>query len=386
MVRKVSFRIFLLLIIGLLIFRSIHDYRSSYEYSLTKRAEFSAKKNKNIHVAVVGDLKGDSGFLDGVMLAVEEINKQGIELRTGKDSIKSRLVIHKFDDSTEESALKARLAIVADYRIIAVLGHSSSATAIPASISYEYNGVLFISTFATHPVLTDHGFKYTFSIIPAETSFINAALRFCKERNWHKLAVLHARNPYGHEFYERLATELEKPLEIVYVKSFFVAQADYKSIIYEVMKKDFDVVVLAASNKNAANMIEQLRGMGVDVPIIGGDGLDNLKIWGWSKQTANQTYVASVFVGQLDFVNKFKQALGLDANYQSYQGYEAVNVLADALRKTGSAEPIRLSSTLKYKYKPGYGGYVFDTNGLVVSKNVYIKQMKDGKFKMVNQE
>ena len=165
------------------------------------------------------------------------------------------------------------------------------------------------------------------------------------------------------------------------MKSFSVNQQDYKALIYDVMDNDFDAVFLAAVDENGASMIRQLREMGVSKPIIGGDGFDNLKIWHWSNQKANQTFVASIFIDQDGFVNKFKQAYGREAGYLAYQGYQAIKVLADAIRKTGSSEPLRVASTLKY-YDNKNNIYNFDSNGLVRDLKIYIKQMNNGKFEL----
>lgn len=381
MLRKIVtiISVFVLLVCGKL----IYSYVSNYEYSLQKRADIAAQKRPEIHVAVVWD-KTDESFFKGIALAVDEVNQKGILLKANDKVVQARIVLHKYDDSTEKSSQQARLDIASDHRIVAVLGHSTSASAIPASITYEYNGILFISVVATVPTLTNHSFTYTFSIIPSEYFFSRKLIEFAEHKNWNRLLILHARNPYGLSFYEAFSGEVELPLQIVSVKSYFSGQYDYKELIYNAMKVDFDAVVLADAEQNAAEMIRQLRHMGMDKPILGGDGLDNFKIWDWSGKTANQLYVASVLAGQGSEENKNKQ--NFENNYVIYQAYEAVQVLADAIRITGSSEPILVASTLKYNFKEGYAGYNFDSNGLVVNKKLYVKEFRDGKFIMIDQE
>ncbi|TAK60278.1 MAG: amino acid ABC transporter substrate-binding protein [Methylobacter sp.] len=384
--RKASFRLIfqvaLFSLIAFWVFRSFFSYSLTYDYSLKKRSEIAGQNKEDIHVASVW-IKSDRGFTDGVNLAVEEVNKQGIILKSGDKEIKARFVIHEFDDSTDENAQNSRLSIADDHKIVAVIGHSSSSSAIPASITYEYNGILFLSPVATAPLLTGHDFVYTFSIIPSDDSFVGKLIEFAKERNWRKLLVIFSRNLYGLNLYQRFAAQVQPPLEIVEAKSFFVEHSDYKGLIYDLMNKDFDAVVLAAAEENAAKMIKQLRDMGVNKPIIGGDGLDTLQIWDWSEKAANQTYVASVFPENNEFNNKFKQVYGMNGSYSAYQGYEAVRVLADAIQRTGSSNPIQVASTLKYNYTQGYGGYLFDKNGLASNKKIHIKQIVDGRFVLV---
>lgn len=371
------------LLISLLVFKFIYGYVSSYQYSLQERAEIASQKSADIHVAVVWD-KNDNSFMKGVAMAVSEINQQAIALKLNDKMIKAQIVLHEYDDSTEKSSEQARLDIANDHRIVAVLGHSTSASAIPASITYEYNGILFISVVATMPTLTNHNFKYTFSTIPSEFFFANQLIQFTLKKKWHKLLILHARNSYGLGFYESFAAQVDLPLQIVSVKSYFPGQDDYKELIYTAMKNDFDAVILADAEQNAAEMIKQLRYMGMNKPILGGDGLDNLRIWDWSGYTANQLYVASILAGESDINDKVTQIFG--NNYVIYQGYEAMHILADATQKTGSTEPILVASTLKYNYKQGYAGYLFDTNGLIMNKKVHIKEFKEGKFLMIKQE
>jgi branched-chain amino acid transport system substrate-binding protein len=379
---KVDFRIILLLFFALLIYKGIYSYRLTYDFSLQKRSEIAGQNSEDIHVAAVWK-KNDRGFMDGVDLAVEEVNKQGIMLKSGDRVVKARIVLHEFDDSTEQSSRESRLSIAADHNIVAVIGHSSSASAIPASITYEYNGVLFISPVATARLLTDHGFVYTFSIIPSKDFFVGKLIEFAKEKKWQKLLLIYSRNLYGFDFYQLVMSNIEPPLEIVEAKSFFIEHSDYKALIYALMQKDFDAVVLGAANGDAAKMIKQLRTMGVDKPIIGGEGLDNQQVWDWSEKTANQVYMASIVPDHSDFNEKFKQAYGIDGGFSAYQGYESARVLADAIQKTGTSNPIQVASTLTYNYTLGYGGYLFDKNGLASNKRIYIKQIVDGKFVLI---
>lgn len=379
---KTVFQFALFIVVFFGAYRVFFSYTSTYDYSVNRRSEIANKYNEDIHVAAVW-VKSDRGFMDGVKLAVEEVNRQGIPLKSDDEELRARLVIHEYDDSTDDSAQDSRFKIADDYRIVAVIGHSSSASAIPASITYEYNGILFISPVATADLLTEHGFIYTFSIIPKEDLFVTKLLDFSKERGWRKLLLVFSRNLYGTSLYQRFLSQVELPIEIVEARSFFVEHSDYKEMIYDLMDKDFDAVVLAAEEENAAKMIEQLREMGVNKPIIGGGALDSLQIWDWSNHTANQTYVASVFSGKNEFSDKFKKIYGVEGSYSAYQGYEAVKVLADAIQKTGTSDPIRVASTLKYGFTQGYGGYRFDKNGLASNQKIYVKQIIDGQFVLV---
>jgi len=397
----------ILAVVILVILKSIYDYYSAYDYSLRRRAEIAKQNHKDIHVAVVWDLLHEKSFLDGVRLAVNETNRDGIKLVSGRKTTIARLVMHEFNDGTDEDAEDSWLSISANRDIVAVIGHSSSASAIPASISYEYNGVLFISAIATDSALTAPKFKYTFSINPSDPYYAGKLIDYAQKNNLFKLLIFFAQNDYGVEFYNTFVSGLSEVFEIVASRSFFETNEDQAAgnlsskagLIYRLMQNDFDAVVLAARGQLGAKMIEQLRAMGVEKPILASEGLDNIAVWDMSHQTANKLYVASVFPEDGEtiqnnsiplltrsFIVNFKQAYGYEPGYFAFQGYETIKILASSFQLTGSTEPIRVAATLQFGYKNGYNDYTFNRDSLIANKKIVIKEMINGKFKTIDLE
>jgi branched-chain amino acid transport system substrate-binding protein len=403
------------LVSSIILFVSIayfHGHYSSYDYSLRQRADIADQNNADIHIAVVWDLLGDTSFLDGVRLAAKEANAQGITLKAGHKAghkvTQARLVLHDFDDSTDDTARDSRLSIAADRHIVAVVGHSSSSTAIPASITYEYNGILFISTVATDPALTAHNFKYTFSIIPSDKYFVAKLIEYAKQQRLFKLAILYARDDYGIKFYQEFVGQLDEAFEIVTSRSFYPTPEDIAAgnlnsktdeVIFPIMENGFDAVVLCARDKLGSQMIEALRVMGVTQPILGGDGLEGQTLWNLPPQSSDNTYFASIFKETdkdsknmlqdpvlSNFIRNFKAMYGYAPGYFAFQGYQAIKVLAAAYQLTGSTVPIRVGSTLRYHFQKGYDNYAFDVNGMVTNRAVFIKKVQDGHLQLHGRE
>lgn len=378
-----------------------------YDYFLRKRSELAARNNKDIHVAVTWNLLNEKSFLDGAKLAVREVNRQGITLRKGSNVTTGQLVLHFFDDGTDEAAQDSWITISQNTDIVAAIGHSSPFSAISASISYEYNGVLFISSITTESALTDHNFEFTFSIIPSNRSFVSKLLDYAHKNELNKLVVLYARDDYGIGFYNELVAQLPNSLEVVASRSFYTTEEDRLSgdlsskreLVYRLMQQDFSALILVARDGLAAKMIKELRAMEFTKPILGSEGLDNQEIWNISEHTASNVYFVSVFPG-VDasakddpenerikaFVTAFKQTYGYEPGYYAFQGYESIKVLASAYQIAGSTDPIRVAATLEFAYKNGYNNYLFDLNGLITNKKIYVKEMVNGKFKMINSE
>lgn len=379
-------------------------YYYSYNYSLRRRAEIAAENNPEIHVAAVWNLSHEQSFIKGVKLAVKEINAQGIELKDTDKPTLAHIVLHEYDDGTDDKAQSAWLSVVRNHEIVAVVGHSSSASAIPASISYEYNGVLFISALATDPALTNHNLKYTFSICPSDKYFVKKLVDYAKSQKLLKLSILYTRDDYGINFYQEFTGQLDDDFEIAASRSFYPLEEDIDAgnldsktdIIFEIMQSGFDAVVLIARDELGLEMIRQLRSMGITQPILGSEGLDNQVIWKTLQPTRDKTIVTSVFsandtavknspqVGH--FVENYQKTYGSEPGYLAIQGYDAMMVLARAFQLTGTTVPIKVGSTLRYHFQDSYNNYAFDANGMIANKTVYIKEISDGKSKIIATE
>lgn len=386
----------------------LNNYYSSYDYSLRKRAEIAGQNHPDIHVAVVWDLLHDNGFTDGVKLAFKEVNEKGVTLKSNHGTTRGQIFLHEYDDGSEKKAESARQAVANNHEIVAVLGHSKPASAISASISYEYNGVLFISPMVTDPSLTDHKFKYTFSTNPSNKSYIKHLVDYARQHKLFKFIILYIRGDYGMNLYQELGSQLDDDFEIVASRSFFPLQEDIAAgnmnrktdIIFQLMQNSFDAVFLIARDGMAAEMIQQLRSMGISQPILGSEGLDYQDIWNKSGHHSNNTFVASVYPGGdaaaqksannphiAPFIEKFKASYGYEPNYSAFQGYDAAMVLASAFELTGTTVPIRVGATLTYKYQEeGYNHYKFDLNGLITNKKIFIKEMIGDQSKIIDSE
>jgi branched-chain amino acid transport system substrate-binding protein len=99
---------------------------------------------------------------EGMAMKIAELNAAGGVLG-------QRIELLPVDDYCDaEQAIAAAHRLV-EARVAAVVGHSCSGAAIPASKIYEEAGILFISSGATNPALTDQGFRTVFRTAGRDT-------------------------------------------------------------------------------------------------------------------------------------------------------------------------------------------------------------------------
>jgi len=355
-----------------------------------KRAQKAAVAKGDILIGVVKTSIFSEFLLEGVILAVDEINHRG-----GLSGRKIKTIIYDdHGDPRQGAKIAAKLAGNED--VIAVVGHGESDTAIAASIIYEKAGIVFISDGAMDPDLTLYGGKFTFRNIPTGKAFGTQIARFLHSSKLKKAVVIHERrsvNKSTADIVKKEATALG--IEIMATRSYFNWQNDFKDTVAQLKKEcEFDSVVISGNIPAAANLVKQLREMEISVPIIGDAGLDSPDLFAIAGRAADGIIVPTVFNPDYpdkltrDFVRKFESQYELPPDTWAAQGYDAVSLLAHAIEKSGSTVPAGISSHLRFleKWNGVTGSYAFVPEGDITGKEIYFKKMQKGDFVFVGEK
>jgi len=152
-----------------------------------ERAKRADKQKGNIIIGAVAPWKKvtNKGNLNwyGIEMALDEVNKNG--------GIMGRKVkILKKDD---EASVNKGIDIAQEYSdnldITTVIGHAYSFISIPASVIYEFNGVIMISPAASSPKLTQRNFKYVFRVIPNDNDMGAQLAEYAYKAGYKKMMI-----------------------------------------------------------------------------------------------------------------------------------------------------------------------------------------------------
>jgi len=356
-------------------------------------ARLADEKQKDIVIALVRTKADDNLFLEGAKLAIKEINDLGGVLT-------DRKIIPLIHDDVGKADVGQKIAREMAYNldVIAVIGHRFSSVAIPVSITYEKNGIVFISKFTKR-----EGFK-NIAVFFERGAYGKRLSGFFREEVVKKKEdkVVKAVNDENKE-------TNDKGVNIVATRSYFKNEdenkkSDFRPLLNDMQELNPDAIFLAASVSTATEFIKQTRSMGVYAPFIGGDSLENHDLWKKCELDAAGTYVASVFDPDYDkvFVERFKKFVKNDLdksfnpeydyekhNYEpdakAAQGYDAVKLLAWAIENAESTVPLEIATTLRYmnKWDGVVGPYQMTSTGDIAGRPIHIKKLSDGKFKVV---
>lgn len=357
-----------------------------YVQMASDRTAYARHNTGDIKVAVIKSNYSD-GYLNGAQLAAEQINQRPDRLLDRY----LRLSIWPADEGGFTANRRKILNIAADPKVVAVLGHDQSSTAIPASVVYEESQMIFICSFATSQSLTRHDFRYVFRMVPNSPVLADQATNVAKTFGYQRMVVLHARDNVNRELaflFEDAA--VEKGIKLVKRASFFDDTFDYRVLISELTKLSFDAIFLAAPVDSAARLARQLREMGLNQPILGGDDIIGSAYVEQAGRTAsNRTILPTVYKlsekSPIDqsFAQAYTEKHGTEPDLFAALGYDSVMLLATAIERTESTVASAVSSTLHYMppFVGVTGVHAFDETGDDVGgKKYFFQVIRDGEL------
>ncbi len=287
----------------------------------------------------------------GASLAVEEINDAG--------GINGRqLHIEAQDNQCNPTQGITSVENLLQNDPIAVMGAlCSSVTLAVMPIMERAERPLMVGV-ATSPLITEQagvgGNDWTFRINPSDSGLAVALGNYLTEMNTIKtIAFVGEDTDYGRGGHNALTEALKgKGIEIVSADFYKQGTPDFTTVLTRIKAAKPDAVALYATGVDELGFIRQYRGMNIESLLSGRVSLDELLpvIQAGALEGATSVYPYAV---QLDtpenkaFVESFKTAYGELPNYQSFQGYESVRVLADALKRSKGLTPAGLKQALK---------------------------------------
>ena len=351
------------------------------------RAAQAETGKKRIVVGVVwpSELRKDF-FLHGLQLALEEINEQGL---LGRDV---KLLIRD-DHNNYQKAREIALSFAHNTEMTAVIGHAASGVTLPVSVIYNKAGLLFINTASTNSTLSRHGLDMFFRIVPDNSAFAKHAALYTYLMGYRKPVIIYVRGYYGKDLSNLYQAFMGKlGVSVVRQYGFFPGDTDWRPIFRQLKNLDYDIIFVGASVPECIRLIAQARTWGLTAPVIGSDGFDAHRMLSEGGDAVEGVMYCGVYnpasAGTVNraFVEKFQKKYGQMPDTEAAQAYDALSLLACAVRKTKSTNPAQLAANLNYveRWEGATGSHSLDEHGDVVDKPIYFKQIVDHKARIVD--
>jgi branched-chain amino acid transport system substrate-binding protein len=329
---------------------------------------------------------------NGARLAIEDLNAAGVVIG-GK---KARFELVAEDDAADPKQGAAVAQKMCDAKVAGVVGHLNSGTSIPASRIYNDCGIPMVTPSATNPNLTRPGYKTTFRLMATDNALgAGLALYAADVMKLKRVAIIDDRTAYGQGVANVFKkTAAARGITIVDEQFTTDRSVDFMSILTAIKAKNPDGVFFGGMDPQAGPMLRQMEQLGLtNVKYFGGDGVCTTDL---IKQSAGAKTLGNVICaeGGASLAKmpggaawKKRYDARFPGQFQIYSPYvyDAVNVLVDAMKRAGSADPkAYLSKLTDTDYKGVTTQVQFEPNGELKNPAVTLFIYKGGKKVALN--
>jgi branched-chain amino acid transport system substrate-binding protein len=319
---------------------------------------------------------------NGFRLARDEVNARGdvfIDLKV-EDSM-----------GKAEQALSAAQKLINSEQVVAILGPTLSTEMKVVGPEANASGVPIMGTSTTAKGITRIG-KYVFRNSLPESLAIPASIGMAvKKYNLKKVALLYGNDDvFTKSGFDTMKEVSEKHrLSILAIQEFQKGQSDYRAQLTRIASLKPDGVFCSALYEEGAVILSQARKMGISVPFVGGNGFNSPKVIEIARDASEGLIVATPWFAEKDdpkvkaFVAKYEKAYGKKPDQFAAQAYDALHIVANALKAAGTADREKLRDALAAtkNHMGVLGKFSFDAErDVVMDPNVLIVQ--GGRFRV----
>jgi len=342
----------------------------------------------------VGSLTGNEATFGestdkGIRLAVDEQNAKG--------GVKGRqIAVKTYDDQgKQEEASLVTTRLVTDDKVSVLLGEVASKRSLAmASIADKYQ-VPMVTPSSTNPKVTKDGDKtrpYVFRVCFIDPFQGTVMAKFARETlKLQKVAVL---RDVGNDYSVGLADYFlvkfkELGGEIVDDQSYKAGDSDFKAQLTAIKRKKPEAIYVPGYYTEVALIARQTRELGLNAPLMGGDGWDSAKLYEIARGALEGSYFSNHYSPDdpspriVEFVRKYKGRHGAVPDSLAAQGYDAARVAIEAMERAPdlSGPAIRDALAATKEFAGVTGVITIDADHNAVKPAVILKiEGNDGKF------
>lgn len=348
----------------------------------------------DIKIGMVYELTGSTASYgtsaaNGAKLAFKEVNAAGGVL--GK-----QLQIITADNKGEPSeSANAMTKVITQDRVVAVTGFTVSSCGIAGSVVAEDNKIPFVAAATVNPKVTmdertgkvkNYTFRACFIDSFQGTVAANFAFTSLKAKN---AAVLIDNSSDYSKGLSAVFKEVftAKGGQIAAEQAYLQKDQDFKSTLTAIKAQNPELIYIPGYYEDVGKIIKQARELGITVPILGGDAWDSPKLAELGgAQALNNTFFTNFYSVEDKnpvsnaFIEAYKKEYGQLPDSMAAMGYDAANLLVDAIKRANSTDSAKIREALAAtkNFKSVSGDMALNENHDAV-RGVVIMEMKDGK-------
>ena len=359
--------------------------------------------DKVIKIGVFEPLSGDSASGGKKeVLGMQYANSETPTVELNGETYKVELVLSDNGSSTDKAPSAA--SDLVSKGVSLVLGTYGSGAAMAGGPKFGEAGIAAIGVTCTNPNVTA-GNDYYFRICFLDPFQGTVLANFSMDKFQAKTA--YCLGEAGNEYDQGLIAFFKQSFEAaggkVITDSFPTNNSDFNSYLNKAKDQGADVIFTPVSIAYATQIITQAASLGLEIPFVGSDTLDDNMVLEAAKGTNIQLYVSTFYqeggnpdfdAGIKNYINTASGALESNGGNDTVaavtaMGYDAYYVALEAIKKADSVDPAAIKAALWDVEYDGVSGHIAfdDTNGDAVRDTAYIKHStNDGAWELETQQ
>nr|WP_231755481.1 ABC transporter substrate-binding protein [Bordetella sp. N] len=274
---------------------------------------------------------------NGFQLAADEINAAG-----GINGSKLALVVED-EQGKKEEAINVFKKLIFQDKVLMTFGPTLSNSAQAADPIAQAGKTVAFGTSNTADGITSIG-NYVFRNSVTEADVLPATLKMAMDKaGVKKVAVLYGNDDVftksGYDNFKKALEDLKIP--VTTTETFAKGDVDFKAQLTKIKGTNPDAIVLSALLAEGGPIMVQARQIGLNVPFIGGNGMNSVKIFDLAPGAAsNNLWIGSPWSIEnpapenTKFIGAYKAKYNAAPDQFAAQAYDAMYIVAEALKKT----------------------------------------------------
>jgi branched-chain amino acid transport system substrate-binding protein len=322
-------------------------------------------------------------------LAAEEINRGG-------GLLGYRIVVRPLDDESDSDVAvsqvdQIRQALSNREQVLGLIGHLNSGQTLAAMELYKDMSLVVITPTASEQSLTRQNYTNFFRVNANDAVQAAVDADFLVEKLGAKrVAVIFNNTEYGRGLAASLVNELkQRGTEAVVQLEVEEGQSHYESEIVQVKSAGPDAIFYAGYEIETPYLRAALVEAGVTTPMLVSDGAFLAATIDEAAGTAEGMYVSAFApsprnVADEKWIEAYQAVEYRNPDTYSVNGYVALQVLAEGVRKAGSLDAPAIAKALRENpIKTLLNELRYEPNGDLQDPRIWIYQVVNGEFQQI---
>lgn len=334
--------------------------------------------------------------MTGNVAAYGQMGWDGISIaKKMEPEVLGRPVEVKLADTKSEKVESANAVsrLIEKDKVVAIIGEMISGNTLAGADHAERRKIPMVSPTATNPLVTQ-GRHYVFRVCFIDTDQGRVAAKLALDQLKAKTAAVIL--DLSQDYSVGLASFFKKEFtknggKIVSDTKFKSGDRDFTPQLSRIKEAKPDVIYAPIYYTECALLAKQARDMGLNAPILAGDGVQAPELIELGGDAVEGLYFTTHFHRDMvdsergkKWLELFSKDVGKEPDAFTAMGADAYFIVIDAIKRAGSCDPLKIREALvNTKDFQGVSGTItMKPNGDPV-KAMVVNRVKDGKFSYV---